>query len=251
MADRTDRPDPADDERDPAGQRRAAADDFMRSHAAAELVARVNEDAEAVQETLERRGVQIDRAEAWDAAMRSAIHAGETDPAAAALQAELDAAAARWDDGATVDTLDVDSSRARARDALTAAFPDADIDVTDRDDAWGSWLVLEWTDGPTEQDVTDVAQRFVGVHELDGRHVRYAFYGLSCWRDYSPTATAWAERTLAAAGITRDDGDPDYVTGLPDDPDVTTITVEGTPIPIDMDPPLERLIRTLLDARTL
>ncbi|PZE92492.1 hypothetical protein [Curtobacterium sp. MCBD17_008] len=106
MADRTDRPDRADDERDPASQRRTAADDFRRSHAAAELVARVNEDADAVQETLERRGVHIDRAEAWDAAMRSAIHAGEIDPAAAALQAELDAAAARWDDGATVDTLE-------------------------------------------------------------------------------------------------------------------------------------------------
>ncbi|PZE92491.1 hypothetical protein [Curtobacterium sp. MCBD17_008] len=74
---------------------------------------------------------------------------------------------------------------------------------------------------------------------------------MSCWRDCSPTVTAWAERALAAAGITRDDGDADYVTGLPDDPVASTITVEGTPISIDMDPPLERLTRTLLDARTL
>ncbi|MEK6310995.1 MAG: hypothetical protein V4755_09830, partial [Curtobacterium sp.] len=228
-----------------AARRRAVSDDFLRSHAAAEVVAHLNEDALTVRDALTSRG--IDRAEAWEAALHAVVNAEEQTPEQ--VEADFAAAARRWEDGAELDNVDPAQSQSSAEAALRTAFPGAEITVTGRDDAWGRWLVLEWTDGPTEQHVTDVAKQFVGVQEDSGRAVRHAFYGISTWRDYSAEAIADAERAFAAAGIRRDEKDPEYVTGIAEDASI--VEVAGQRIDVSFDAPLESLVKAFLDSRDL
>lgn len=74
-------------------------------------------------------------------------------------------------------------------------------------------------------------------------------YGLSTWRDFSATAMAWAQKVWADAGVTRDPEDSDYVVGVPDGQ--STMLVAGLEISVELDPPLEQLIRSLLDQTTI
>ena len=60
---------------------------------------------------------------------------------------------------------------------------------------------------------------------------------------------AWAQKVWADAGVTRDPEDSDYVVGVPDGQ--STMLVAGLEISVELDPPLEQLIRSLLDQTTI
>ncbi|MDB6425954.1 hypothetical protein [Curtobacterium sp. 20TX0008] len=234
----------ARDEHDDAERRRAIVEDFLKSRAAAQLAGKVGDDARTVAESELAKRWNIDRQDAWEAALRSAMSGNGGD--SAGIASELEAAAARWDDGVPVRDLTVAESLERAAEQLSARFPSHQLQLGERTDSWGRWLTINWIDGPTEAEVQQVAIAHTGVQsDPDGAAVRYAFYGASTWRDFSADRQDAAARALLDAGIRRDDADPDFTAGLPEGRNV--ITVAGVELSIALDPSFEQLVRAILD----
>ena len=184
-----------------------------------------------------------DRNQVWEDLMAHPNPPGSQHPS---YEETFEAALARIDQGAAPRDVPLPESLDAARAGLAAEFPGVDFEVSARPAKWGQWLMVKWEDGPTETDVSSVALRYVGMHEVDGEVLTYDPYSMSVRRTYTDARRAWAMQQWEAAGITRDPEDDGFVLGLPEGE--SEQTVAGCTLSVKSSMSLEALARALLAA---
>ncbi|MGN7187537.1 hypothetical protein [Microbacterium enclense] len=222
--------------------RDAFREDFLQSREAAELLTEADETVRLLAEQAKRAGRSIDRSAEWNRLVTDALTRDRE--VGGDVSSQIDAAAARTQTGVQVASKTLEESLVAARGALSAEFPGAQLRVDSKTDAWGAWLVITWTDGPTVARVKETADRFKGVKETPDGPARWAFYGISPFRRLSPGARAWAEKQWNSAGVTRNPSDPETVVGVPEGAE--TMIVAGLEVPAVGGAAMERYVNELL-----